>query len=86
MVKQKPAVIIIQHIYTTLFVNLFPDEVVKQVRIRVTLSGELISEKQFFTVNVKAPSGAMLDDNSEAHVVMHGGYSFFLIDLMNNSF
>ncbi|KAL5106923.1 FRAS1-related extracellular matrix protein 1 [Taenia crassiceps] len=48
------------------------DEVVKQVRIRVTLSGELTSERQFFTVTVKAPSGAVLDENSEAHVIMHG--------------
>ncbi|VDK32500.1 unnamed protein product [Taenia asiatica] len=47
------------------------DEVVKEVRMRVTLSGELTSEKQFFTVAVKAPSGAVLDANSETHVVMH---------------
>lgn len=48
------------------------DEVIKQVRMRVTLSSEMSSEKQFFTVAVKAPSGAVLDGNSEAHIVMLG--------------
>lgn len=53
------------------------DEVAKQVRVRVTVSREMTLDKQFFTAAVKAPTAAVLDSNSEAHVVIMGKHQSY---------
>ncbi|VDO09292.1 unnamed protein product [Rodentolepis nana] len=47
------------------------DEILKHVRIRVSMNEELDAEKSSFSVAVKAPSAAVLDTNSEAIVIIN---------------